>query len=95
MAVTVAVYGTPLTPLGSDVVVMFRGAAMTSENVLFTVCGFGVPLSVTVIVTELVPAAEAVPVICPVAGSIDNPAGSPVALNVYGATPPAAVTVVL
>jgi hypothetical protein len=52
-----------------------------------------VPLveSVTVMTTVLVPPAAGVPVICP-AALIVRFAGKPVALNVYGAVPPLAVT---
>ena len=42
--------------------------------------------------TLLVPAVVGVPLRVPVPGSTDRPAGSPLALQVYGATPPVAVT---
>ena len=48
--------------------------------------------SVTVMVTEPVPIVLGVPVITPVVGLMDRPVGRPVADQVYGAVPPAAVT---
>ena len=50
-------------------------------------------LSVTVTTGEKLPSAAGVPVMIPVALSIDSPEGRPVALHLYGAVPPAAVTV--
>jgi hypothetical protein len=53
-------------------------AAMVREKVLLPDRG-GAALSVTVTVTELVPAALGVPVICPVPALMLKPAGNPVA----------------
>lgn len=58
---------------------MDSGTSMVNENVFEAVCGVGEPESVTVTVTETVPAAAGVPVICPVLGLISKPDGSPVA----------------
>jgi hypothetical protein len=57
------------------------------------VCNVGVVESVTVTETVAVPTAVVVPVIAPVELLIDNPLGRPLAVNVYGAVPPDAVTV--
>ena len=46
----------------------------------------------TVTVAVVVPAVVGVPETTPAAGSIVNPAGSPVADHVNGAAPPVAVT---
>jgi hypothetical protein len=58
---------------------MDSGTSMVKENVFDAVCGVGDPESVTVTVTELVPAAPGVPVISPVLGSMLRPDGKPVA----------------
>jgi hypothetical protein len=52
----------------------------------------GVVASVTVMVTLLVPDAVGLPEIVPDAESIANPAGNPVAVQVYGVVPPVAAT---
>ncbi len=67
------------------------GGTIVSEKVLMAVCGAGMLESCTVMVTELTPAATGVPVICPVEALIVKPAGSPVADQVYGCMPPAAM----
>jgi hypothetical protein len=54
-----------------------------------------VETSVTVTVAVVVPAVVGVPETTPAAGSIVNPAGSPVADHVNGVAPPVAVTVPL
>jgi hypothetical protein len=68
---------------------------MFKENVFDALCGVGDEESVTVTVTELVPAADGVPVIWPVPALIVKPAGNPAALHAYGVAPPAAATVAL
>ena len=57
------------------------------------VCCTGMLESVTVMLNELVPGAVGVPLITPVEGAIDNPAGSPLAEKVNGGVPPVVVTV--
>lgn len=79
-AATVALYAAPTVPLGSVAVVIESNAgAIVTVNVLVAVCGVGVPESVTVTFTVLVPAAVGVPVICPVLVLMLSPAGNPVA----------------
>src|SRR5690349_14820892 len=58
----------------------------------FAVALCGVHESFTVIAAVLVPAVVGVPLITPVAALIDNPAGNPVADQLYGVVPPLAVT---
>jgi hypothetical protein len=75
------------------VVVIPKPIKIVIEYVCCAVCGVGVPESVTVTTTlEAVPAADGVPLITP-AEDMVRPAGKPVAVNVYGAVPPVAVTV--
>src|SRR5437773_6549069 len=57
-------------------------------NVWLAVPWVGVALSVTVAVTEKVPAVVGVPEMTPLDALIVRPGGSPVAANVYGGVPP-------
>src|SRR6266568_4584583 len=88
VALTVALYGMVSIPLCSAVVVIASGGLMTSVNVLLEVSG-GVELSVTVMVTLLVPAVVGVPLIWPDAALMRTLSGSPTAEKVRGAFPPA------
>ena len=67
-------------------------AVIVSGKVTLAVPAVGVFESVTVIVTEKLPAAVGVPERLPALLRI-NPAGRPVAPNEYGAKPPVAVIV--
>ena len=62
-----------------------------SVNVLLLVCA-GLPLSVTVTVTEKLPDTLGVPDTAPVPLAIVTPAGNPVAAYEYAGVPPLAVT---
>ncbi len=66
-----------------------------SDRFLVAVRCAGAVESVTVIDTVLVPAVVGVPLIAPVDASMVNPAGRPVADQVYGVVPPLALTVAL
>jgi hypothetical protein len=70
-----------------------RGLFTVRVKVL-EVVSCGVELSFTVTVTVEAPTAVGVPVMAPLL-LMDNPAGSPVALNVRGEVPPLAATVLL
>ncbi len=94
-ASTIALYAVPATPFGKEAVVIASPELMTSVKVFVAVRAVGVELSVTVIVTEAVPAAVGVPVICPVDAFIVSPAGKPAADHEYGGTPPVAAAVAL
>ena len=89
-----AVYATPTTPAGSEVVVNPSGVTIVIGRFAVAVEWVGVFESVTVMTAVLVPAALGVPVIRP-AVLIESPAGKPVAVKVKGATPPLARTSVL
>lgn len=82
-------------PVGNEVVVIARAGLMVKVKLAVAV-SFGLVESVTVSVTVEVPVPETVgiPVIWPVALR-ERPAGSPVAVNVYGVVPPVAVTAAL
>jgi hypothetical protein len=82
-------------PFGSGVVVIEGGALIVSCRLTVVDCAVGAVESVTVIDAWLVPGdPDGVPVITP-AELMDNPAGKPLALKVYGVVPPVAVTAVL
>ncbi len=81
------------TPDGNDVVVIVNCPSIVIERVFVAVRCAGFVESVTVIVTVLVVAVVGVPLICPVDASRVNPAGSPVADQVYGVAPPVAASV--
>jgi hypothetical protein len=67
---------------------------MVMDRVAVAVC-CGVPESFTVTLALLVPVTVGVPLITPLLALIDNPAGRPVADQVYDVTPPEAATGVL
>jgi hypothetical protein len=79
-------------PFGSDAVVIDRVGAIVTENCLVALKCVGLVASVTVTLTVAAPAALGIPVIAPVEGSIDNPAGRPVAVQAYGVMPPEAAS---
>jgi hypothetical protein len=91
MAPTEAVYAVPTVPDGREVVVIFNAGALTTRVNEAVAVSAGVELSVTFRETLAVPAAVGVPVI--VEPLTLNPAGRPVALKMYGAVPPLAVSV--
>ncbi len=93
-AARLAEYAAPAVPPGSALVVIDGITATASESVFDAVWCIGVVASVTVIVTLLVPAADGIPVIWPVAGSMLRFAGRPDADHTYGVAPPVALTVV-
>ena len=83
-------------PLKREVVVMASFGAMVIEKVAGELKAVGVVESVTVTTTLLlVPGVCGVPLITPDDGLIDKPDGRPVADQLYGDVPPAALTVVL
>ena len=86
-------YAVFTTPEGSDDVVMVNCPAIVIDRLLLAVRWAGLLESVTVIVTVLVVAAVGVPAICPVDALRVNPAGRPVADQVYGGAPPVAARV--
>ena len=92
VAVTVAEYATPTLALGSVAVVIVNAGFTVRVKVFDAVKWVGVVASVTVTVTELVPT-TGVPEIWPVVELMLNSAGSPVADQAYGVTPPVAPTV--
>ena len=94
-AATVALYATPATPVGSEVVVIARTGAIVNENCLEAVRFVGVVASVTVTLTVKVPLEAGVPAIAPEVALMANGDGSPVADHVNGVVPPVATTVVL
>jgi hypothetical protein len=65
----------------------------TQLNDTLAVAWVGLALSVTVAVTDEVPAVVGVPEMTPVDALIDRPAGSPEAVKVYGVVPPDADSV--
>jgi hypothetical protein len=80
-AATGPVYTDPTRPFGSDAVVIVSPAPIVTENCFETLKCVGLVVSVTVTLTVAAPAALGVPVMAPVAGSIANPAGRPVAVQ--------------
>jgi len=94
-ACTAALYGKPAMPAVREVVVIERAGPMVSENCLLAVWGAGFVESVTLTFTGNVPLRLVVPLITPVPGAMESPAGNPVALQVKGAEPLADVTVAL
>jgi hypothetical protein len=92
LALTGALYAVPVTPPGRDAVVMAIGATIVSDRFLVAVKCVGFVESVTVTATVLVPAVVGLPVMAPLEASMLNPAGSPVADQVYGVVPPLALT---
>jgi len=73
---------------------MVSAGEIVNESVLDAVACVPLVESVTVTVTELVPAAVGVPEITPVPLPIVSPEGSPLADHVYGPFPPVAAIVV-
>ena len=94
-AANVAEYAEPTMPPDSEVVVMDSGGVIVSERLAVAFKGVGVEESVRVIATVLVPAAEGLPLMTPVDALMFNPAGRPVAAQVYGVLPPVPVSVTL
>jgi len=93
-ATVVAVYATPTIPAGGVIGVIVSGVTTAMGRLTFVVRWLGLVESVTVITAVLFPAGPVgVPVITP-AALIESPAGKPVAVKVYGAVPPLALTVV-
>jgi hypothetical protein len=84
----------PTVPAGSDVVVIDNGGGAAITMLKFAVA-VTLLLSVSCTVKSEVPAALGVPLITPVPDASDNPAGSEpdVIAHVYGAIPPAPVSV--
>ena len=74
-------------------VAMESEGLIVSERLAVAFKDVGVEESVTVIATVVVAAVEGLPLITPVDGVRLNPAGSPVAAQVYGVFPPTAVSV--
>jgi hypothetical protein len=90
LALIEAEYAAPVKPPGNDAVAIDKPAPTVMESALVvTLRWLGVLESVTVIEGVLVPAAVGVPEIAP-AELILRPAGSPAAVQVYGAVPPPA-----
>ena len=92
VAATLALYAVPVTPVGSDVVVIVTLGTIVSKRLTEALTGVGLVESVTVMATLFVPDPVGVPVICP-AVLILSPTGRPDATNVYGVVPPVAFTV--
>jgi hypothetical protein len=87
VAVSCVPYDVPLTPFGSDVVVITKGCArIVSCRIACAVC-IGVLESVKVMVRPLVPGLFGVPLIKPDVES-DKPRGMARTLQVSGAVPP-------
>jgi len=90
-AATVAVYATLTLALGSVAVVIVKTGFTVRVKVFDAVKWVGAVASVTVTVTELVPA-TGVPEIVPVPELMLSSAGKPVADHTYGVTPPVAAS---
>jgi hypothetical protein len=90
VTVMFAEYSTPTVPEGNELVVIDNASTMVSVKILESVCCMNRDISFTVTVTPKSPALVGVPAICPVAGRIASPGGSPDALHVYGGVPPVA-----
>jgi len=92
VAATVALYRTFATPAGREMLVIASLGLIVMERLAIALC-WGVPASFTVMLAVLVPAVVGVPLITPVLLFIVNPAGKPVADQVYGFVPLIAATV--
>src|ERR1035437_7596528 len=92
VAATGPLYATPTKPFGSEAVVITRAASIVTENGLVTLKCVGLVASVTVTLIVAGPATVGVPVMAPLEESINNPAGSPVAVHTNGVAPPVAAT---
>src|ERR1035437_6402403 len=95
VAATGPLYARPTTPFGSEVVVIASPATIVTENGLATLKGVGLVASVTGTLIVAGPATVGVPVMAPLEESINNPAGSPVAVHTNGVAPPVAATAAL
>jgi hypothetical protein len=94
VAATVAEYAAlTLPPVSGEAVVILSAGAIVTDRFLVAVACVGLLESVTVTATVLVPDAVGVPPIAPVDAFSVRPAGSPVAVHVYGALPPLATRV--
>src|SRR3974377_1789333 len=86
--IVTGVIATPCVALIVTQLDMIGGVLITMLQWICTTCPFGFVESVTVTVYVKLPYTVGVPVIAPVVAFIDNPAGSPVAAYMTGATPP-------
>ncbi len=92
VAVSCPLYGVLTTPDGNALVLTDSALLTVIVNFAVAVAG-GVPESVTVTLTLLVPASVGVPLMWPLVGLIESPAGRPEADHEYVPVPPVAVRV--